>query len=182
MAEGKQKNTSTDSIDISINKKILITSLVVLLTITSVGGVYFSYSLSEKVSDLESENNNLADRNRELKRNLTRLLAENQEMEENISRLKTESVQVKYNENIGEIESDVREIVSGGDFEGILEIQNSELRSNMAYMEVRMSNTSTTQVQKAYVSLDGKLLFPVREQLGNTLSPINIPLTLEQME
>jgi len=85
-----------------------------------------------------------------------------------------------------QVQEDVRAIAGAGGFNGTMEITEPEIRHSMYYMNVSMSqqngNETVSQTQKVYVSLDGQKLFLVREQLGRTLSPIDIPSTLEQIE
>ncbi len=85
-----------------------------------------------------------------------------------------------------QVQEDVRAIAGAGGFNGTMEITEPEIRHSMYYMNVTMSqedgNETVSQTQKVYVSLDGQKLFLVREQLGRTLSPIDIPSTLEQIE
>ena len=85
-----------------------------------------------------------------------------------------------------QVQEDVRAIAGAGGFNGTMDITEPEIRHSMYYMNVSMSqdngNETVDQTQKVYVSLDGQKLFLVREQLGRTLSPIDIPSTLEQIE
>lgn len=88
--------------------------------------------------------------------------------------------------NPAQVKEDVRTIASAGGFNGTMEITDPVKRNSMYYMNVTMEqqteNDTASQVQKVYVSLDGQKLFLVREQLGRTLSPIDVPTTIQQIE
>jgi len=88
--------------------------------------------------------------------------------------------------NPAQVQEDVRAIAGAGGFNGTMDISEPEIRNSMYYLSVNMSqeteNGTASQTQNVYVSLDGQKLFLVREQLGRTLSPIDIPSTLEQIE
>jgi len=84
------------------------------------------------------------------------------------------------------VQDNVETIAGSGSFNGTIEVSEPEVRHSLYFMNVTMSqeqgNETMEQTQKVYVSLDGRKLFLVREQLGQTLSPIDIPQTLQQLE
>lgn len=84
------------------------------------------------------------------------------------------------------VQDNVETIAGSGNFNGTIEVSEPEVRHSMYFMNVTMSqeqgNETIDQTQKVYVSLDGRKLFLVREQLGQTLSPIDIPQTLQQIQ
>ena len=88
--------------------------------------------------------------------------------------------------NPSAVQDSVRTIAGAGSFNGTIDISEPEVRHSMYYMNVTMEqeqgNETMSQTQKVYVSLDGVKMFLVREQLGQTLSPIDIPSTLQQIE
>jgi len=84
------------------------------------------------------------------------------------------------------VQDNVETIAGSGNFNGTIEVSEPEVRHSLYFMNVTMSqdqgNETMEQAQKVYVSLDGRKLFLVREQLGQTLSPIDIPETLQQIQ
>ena len=85
-----------------------------------------------------------------------------------------------------QVQDSVRTIAGAGGFNGSMEITDPVKRHNMYFMNVTMTqdtgNETVSQTQGVYVTLDGQKMFLVREQLGRTLSPIDIPSTLQQIQ
>ena len=88
--------------------------------------------------------------------------------------------------NPDQVKENVRTIAAPGDFNGTVEVTDPVRRNSMYYMNVTMSqdtvNGTAEQTQGVYVTLDGQKLFVEQVQLGRTLSPVDIPSTLEQIE
>lgn len=85
-----------------------------------------------------------------------------------------------------QVQDSVRTIAGAGGFNGTMEITDPVKRHNMYFMNVTMTqdtgNETVSQTQGVYVTLDGQKMFLVREQLGRTLSPIDIPSTIQQIQ
>ncbi len=63
-----------------------------------------------------------------------------------------------------QVQQDVMSLVSGGGFNGTVEVSQFERRHGMYYLNVTMAqetaNQTVSRSQTAYVTLDGELLFP----------------------
>ncbi|MFB6116812.1 MAG: hypothetical protein ABEK10_04860 [Candidatus Nanosalina sp.] len=85
-----------------------------------------------------------------------------------------------------QVKEDVKTIAGAGGFNGTMEITDPVKRHNMYFLNVTMTqetgNRTVSQTQGVYVTLDGEKMFLVRKQLGRTLSPIDIPSTLQQIQ
>ncbi len=88
--------------------------------------------------------------------------------------------------NPSTVQENVRTIAAPGDFNGTVEVTDPVRRNSMYYMNVTMSqdtvNGTAEQTQGVYVTLDGQKLFVEQVQLGRTLSPVDIPSTLDRIE
>lgn len=190
------EENNSGEISLSINKKNLMYLGVVALFFVASGAAYYSYELSNEVDSLESDLqemervnttksetiSNLTSQVRTLEENTSRLQSLNENKSQRISSLESRTVEAKYEENKEQIRQDIREIASAGSFQGYLEVKNMELKNNMVYADVEMVSDGQTQVQSVYVTLEGELLFLVREQMDQVLSPINIEQTLAQID
>jgi hypothetical protein len=87
--------------------------------------------------------------------------------------------------NPQEVQENVKTLAGSGS-NATVEVSSPEVRNSMYYFNVTITqdraNETATQSQQVYVSLDGQKLFLVREQFGQTLSPIDIPQALERLE
>lgn len=83
------------------------------------------------------------------------------------------------------VQQDVKTLAGAGS-NATVEVSAPEVRHSMYYFNVTISqeteNGTASQSQELYTSLDGQKLFLVRTQFGQTLSPIDIPQTLQQIE
>lgn len=86
--------------------------------------------------------------------------------------------------NPDEVRESVNDLLTAGDFQGEVEISEPEVQNGLYFMNVevtqQLENETVTNEQGIYVTLDGELLFPVQEQMGQRLSPINIEESIEQ--
>jgi hypothetical protein len=88
--------------------------------------------------------------------------------------------------NPAAVQQNVKTLAGAGSFNGTVDVSEPEVRHSMYYFNVTMEqqgqNETVSQSQEIYVTLDGRYLFLVREQFGQTLSPIDIPQALQRME
>jgi hypothetical protein len=84
------------------------------------------------------------------------------------------------------VQQNVEKLAAAGNFNGTVDVSDAEVRHSMYYFNVTMSqqqaNQTASQSQQVYTTLDGKYMFLVRKQFGQTLSPIDIPRALQRME
>lgn len=81
-----------------------------------------------------------------------------------------------------QVKENVRQLVNSGGFNGTVDVGNPEVRSGMYYFNVSLTNqvpngTSRTSYQTAYVTKDGKLLFPENPLMG---VPVNIEQAIQR--
>ncbi|MFB6292469.1 MAG: hypothetical protein ABEI58_03685 [Candidatus Nanohaloarchaea archaeon] len=84
-----------------------------------------------------------------------------------------------------QVQQDVKQLVTSGGFNGTVEVTEFERRSGMYYLNVTMTQETTNETvsrsQTAYVTLDGKLLFP-EVQSFTFQNPIRIQDALSRAE
>lgn len=84
------------------------------------------------------------------------------------------------------VADDVGSLVSGGSFNGTVDVSSPVRTHGMYFMNVSITrptaNQTTTQTQGVYTTLDGSLLFPVISQFGQQQSPIALKKALQQSQ